>query len=94
MQDDTLGISDCGVKTTQMNQFLNTQTNLMNLQFGNDKCVQMHIGKQHHRDICFEIAVDSWQENIIENKEGKKVLQDMQYRKRNNEKCSGKKISW
>jgi hypothetical protein len=33
MVNDTLGISDCGLKTKSMNQFLNTQTNLMNLQF-------------------------------------------------------------
>ena len=34
MVDDTLGISLCGMKIVQMNIFLNTQTNLMNLQFG------------------------------------------------------------
>ena len=77
MQDDTLGISECGVKTTKMNQFLNTQTNLMNLQFGNDKCVQMHIGKKHHVNVCSGISVESWKENVIENEEGKKVIQDV-----------------
>ena len=45
MQDDTLGISDCGIKSKDMNEFLNTRTNLMSLQFGNDKCVKMHVGK-------------------------------------------------
>ena len=37
MVDDTLGISVCGVKSNKMNSFLNTRTNLMNLQFGCDK---------------------------------------------------------
>ena len=36
MVDDTLGISECGIKTKSMNQFLNTRTNLMNLQFGSE----------------------------------------------------------
>ena len=33
MQDDTLGILECSIKTTSMTSFLNTQTRLMNLQF-------------------------------------------------------------
>ena len=52
MQDDILGISLCGYKSTLMNKFLNTRTNLMNLQFGSEKCVKMHIGKNHNKDIC------------------------------------------
>ena len=47
MQDDTLGISECGYKTRAMNEFLNYRTNLMNLQYGSTKCVKMHIGKTH-----------------------------------------------
>ena len=33
MVDDTIGISECGIKTTLMNTYLNPRTNLMNLQF-------------------------------------------------------------
>ena len=58
MVGDTLGISECGLKTKSMNQFLNTQTNLMNLQFGNEKCVKMHIGKKHNQIICSDMTVD------------------------------------
>ena len=47
-QDDTLGISTCGPKSRQMNEFLNEQTNRMQLQFGSDKCVKMHVGKKHN----------------------------------------------
>ena len=38
MQDDLLGMSECGFKTRKINQFLNTQTKQMNLQFGSSKC--------------------------------------------------------
>ena len=30
----------------------NNRTNLMNLQFGSEKCVRMHIGKIHESSIC------------------------------------------
>ena len=36
MQDDILSISECGFKSRKMNQFLNTETKLINLQFGSD----------------------------------------------------------
>ena len=38
MQDNTLGVSKCGFKSQVMNQFLNTRTSIMNLQFGSKKC--------------------------------------------------------
>ena len=66
MQDDTLGISECGVKTKCMNEFLNSRTNLMNLQFGSDKCVRMHIGKQHNKNVCSDLLVDTWKEELSE----------------------------
>ena len=51
MQDDTLGINICGYQSKQMNAFLNTRTNVMNLQFGSEKCEKMHIGKKHNQNI-------------------------------------------
>ena len=47
MVDDTLGVSLCGYKTNKMNDFLNTRTKLMNLQYGCDKCEKLHIGKKN-----------------------------------------------
>ena len=76
MQDDTLGISECGVQTTVMNAFLNTRTSLMNLQYGSDKCIKMHIGENHNVDICSELSVDSWKEEVVEDGRGKKKLVD------------------
>ena len=43
--DDLMLISECGFKTTKMNAFINTQTNMAKLYFSADKCKQMHIGK-------------------------------------------------
>ena len=58
MQDDTLTVSTCGIKTLKMNNFINTQTNLMGLQFGKKKCVKMHVGKKYNADICMDCKVD------------------------------------
>ena len=52
MQDDTLAVSVCGIKTMKINNVINTRTNTMGLQFGRDKCVQMHVGKKHNPHIC------------------------------------------
>ena len=76
MQDDTLGISKCGYKTKQMNEFINARTNIMNLQFGCDKCSKMHIGKRINEDICQSVTVDEWKEVVIQNDEGEKELKD------------------
>ena len=75
MQDDTLAISVCGIKTTKINNFLNTRTNIMGLQFGRDKCVQMHIGKSHNQDICSPCKVDAWTDKIVRHN-GKDTLED------------------
>ena len=45
MQDDTLAISEYGFKTLKIYNFLNTDTNIMGLQFGRDKCVKLNVGK-------------------------------------------------
>ena len=91
MQDDTLGISVCGFRSKQMNMFLNTRTNIMNLQFGNDKCDKMHIGKQHKKYICPALTVDSWKEVLVENDNGKKTLRDLYDGKKDMKEVSEKK---
>ena len=77
MQDDTLGISVCGVRSKQMNQFLTTRTAIMKLQFGQDKCEKMYIGKTYNSDICPEMSVDSWKEKLIVNEMEEKEIQDI-----------------
>ena len=59
-----------------MNQFLNKRTNLTSLQFGSEKCVKMHIGKQHNRNVCSDLTVDAWKEEVIEQENGRKVIVD------------------
>ena len=77
MQDDTLGITTCGDKAIQMNKFLNKQTNRMQLQYGTDKCVKMHIGKKHNSETCPDLYVDSWTEIVTKTEEEKEeVLKD------------------
>ena len=91
MQDDTLGVSECGVRTTAMNQFLNTRTNLMNLQFGSDKCKRMHIGKQHESSVCTQLYVDAWKEQVVVKGDGKTVLEDIYIGKNVMERVTEKK---
>ena len=77
MQDDTLDINECGFKSKEMNNFLNTRTNIMNLQFGSDKCEKVHIGKKLNKDVCPTLLVDSWKEVVEENGDGKQTLKDI-----------------
>ena len=66
MQDDTLCVSVCGFKSKKMNNFLNTRTKIMGLQFGSQKCEKMHIGKKHFNyDICVDFEVDIWKEQLV-----------------------------
>ena len=66
MVDDTLGISVCGFQTDKMAEFLNRRTNIMNLQFGCQKCDKLHIGKIQNDDLCPTLTIDSWQEEVYE----------------------------
>ena len=76
MQDNTLAVSTCGLKTTKMNDLINTQTNIMGLQFGKDKCIKMHIGRQHNIFICSDCHVDAWVDKLVLNKDGHEHLKD------------------
>ena len=78
--------SVCGHKSKQMNNFLNTRTNIMNLQFGNDKCEKIHIGKRHNKDICPTLEVDSWKEVLEVRGLGRRELNDVYGGKKNNER--------
>ena len=76
MQDDTLAVSVCGIDTIKMNNFINTRTNVMGLQFGRDKCVQMHIGKTHNMNICLNCKVSAWKETVLSSHDGKHEIKD------------------
>ena len=76
MQDDTLTISACGIKTEKVNTLINTCASIMGLQFGNDKCVKMHIGKNHNSDICGRGKVDAWVDELGKSEDGQEILKD------------------
>ena len=77
MQDDTLGVAQCGFKGRKMNNFLNTRTNIMGLQFGKSKCEKMHIGKKHvNSDCCVAFEVDSWNDMLVKNVDNSYKLED------------------
>ena len=76
MQDDTLAISECGYKTVKTNNFLNTHTNIMGLQFGRDKCVKMHVGKTRQNNICTDCKVDAWKDVLLKHEDGHEELKD------------------
>ena len=85
MQDDTLGISECGFESRKINNFLNTQENIMNLQFGRNKCKKMHIGKDHDENICIGFEVDTWKDTLKKNMNGEeKVLYEFDGKRKMN----------
>ena len=43
MVDDLACVTQSGVDSVEMNAFINTKTNIKKLQFGSDKCHQLHI---------------------------------------------------
>ena len=75
-----------------MNNFLNTRTNIMKLQFGSDKCEKVHIGKKRNQDICSPFLVDIWK-NILREKnlDGRKILEDTYDEKKQMKEVTEKK---
>ena len=64
MVDDLLAISECGVKTNLMNQYINFKTGSKRLQFGTSKCVKMHIGKSDNI-LCKDLHVGGWRVDVV-----------------------------
>ena len=77
MVDDVLCISECGYKITMLNTFFKVKTNSKKLQFGENKCKKLHVGKYHEDFKCQEISVDTWKEISVYNEEiGVDTLED------------------
>ena len=76
MVDDMLAVIRCGVETVEMNAFFNQKTNMKKLQFGPDKCHQLHIGKK--QVTCPDLFIDEWKlQKKDELKTGLKNLEDV-----------------
>ena len=58
MVDDVLAVSSCGVESVAMNAFLNAKTGIKRLQYGPDKCHQLHVGKD--KTLCPDLFIDEW----------------------------------
>ena len=58
MVDDLLCISKCGIDSVLLNAFINLKTNTKKLQFGEDKCFKMHVGRDN--TICPDLLIDKW----------------------------------
>ena len=67
--DDLFTISECGYKTTMMNQFINSKTAMKKLQFGTTKCFKLHVGKTCNKTLCKDLYVDGWKIDIVEDLE-------------------------
>ena len=62
--DDVASISRCGIESLKMNSFLNAKTNLKKLQYGEEKCHKLHVGRKNQ--ICPDLYLDTWKVKIIE----------------------------
>ena len=58
MVDDVLTISKCGVESVEMNAYMNQKTNIKRLQFGPEKCHQLHIGPK--QITCPDLFINTW----------------------------------
>ena len=75
MVDDLACVTNTGVDSVEMNAFINTKTNLKKLQFGSDKCHQLHIGNKEH--LQPDLFIDNWEvTKICETKTGVSNLTD------------------
>ena len=58
MIDDLACVSTCGIETIKANSYINAKSNMKKLQFGQDKCHKMHVGKK--KIYCPDLFIDSW----------------------------------
>ena len=58
MVDDMACPAACGIDSVEVAAYLNAKTNVKKLQFGVDKCHQLHIGCK--KDLCPDLHIDNW----------------------------------
>ena len=64
--DDTIGITEAGFKAAQLNSFMNVKTADKYLQFGQDKCKAMLVGKRTSSFHTPVLQVDTWKTKYLE----------------------------
>ena len=59
MVDDVVCPTVCGVETVEVTAYINAKSNCKKIQFGVDKCHQLHFGGK--KNLCPDLYVDSWE---------------------------------
>ena len=73
MVDDVACPAYCGLDTVEVAAYINAKTNVKKLQFGVDKCHQLHFGTKKH--LCPDLHIDSW--GLKKNDEEKTGLENL-----------------
>ena len=58
MVDDLLSISKCWPESVRTNAFINSNSNMKRLQFGQSTCHKIHVGEL--RTGCPSLSIDKW----------------------------------
>ena len=66
-----MGAPMCSSDTVELNAFINAKTNTKKLQFGEDKCVKMHVGG--NSDLCPDVYIDTWKVQKVKDVTSNKV---------------------
>ena len=78
MVDDLLCVSECGYQTSMVHGYITSKTDSKKLQFGEQKCKKMHVGKYCEDFKCQSLMVDKWKEVEIKNEEtGLEEIEDV-----------------
>jgi hypothetical protein len=76
MVDDVACVAQSGLDSIEVNAFINAKTNLKKLQFGIDKCHQLHVGDNEH--LTPKLYIDNWEvKKVNETKSGVTKLMDV-----------------
>ena len=73
MFHDLITVSECGIKTAMVNSYVKFQTTSKKLQFGNNKCRKMHIGKMRDEYKCQDLYLEKWFEKVTKDFDTKEI---------------------
>ena len=57
-------MAKCGVDSVEINAYLNAKTNTKKLQYGENKCVKLHLGKD--KEHCPDLKINTWRVKCVE----------------------------
>ena len=67
MVDDVISVTESGFKSCELNSYINTRAAVKTLQFNEDKCKVMFVGKNKEPLKTNVYTVDKWRVNYKEN---------------------------